>query len=80
MLTIMAYTPTSLQAIDIWMSMCVVLVFAAMLEFAIVNTLARKEIRQMSMKARNTSAENDGVMPSDMVAMVTVILNASRPG
>ena len=32
------------------MSMCTAMVFAAMLEFAIVNTLARKEIRQMSQR------------------------------
>ena len=46
------------KAIDVWMSMAVMLVFAALLEFAIVNTLARKEIRQMSIKARASNANN----------------------
>ena len=50
------------------MSTCVVLVFAAMLEFAIVNTLARKEIRQMSIKARGTMP--DGNVPADVVRTV----------
>ena len=34
------------KSIDVWMSLCIVLVFSAMLEFAIVNTMARREIRQ----------------------------------
>ena len=47
--------------------MCVVLVFAAMLEFAIVNTLARKEIRQMSLNARNSARAENGSIPADVV-------------
>ena len=54
-----------IQAIDIWMSMCVVLVFGAMLEFAIVNTLARKEIRNMSKKARKSA---EGPLSTDVVS------------
>ncbi len=39
------------------------LLFAAMLEFALVNTLARKEIRRMSMRAKTHEKQED----SDMV-------------
>ena len=42
-----------IKAIDVWMSTCTVFVFASMLEFAIVNTLARQEIRRMSMRERD---------------------------
>ena len=40
------------------MSTSVFFVFAAMLEFALVNTLARKEIRRMSIKERAKNREN----------------------
>ncbi|KAK2166145.1 hypothetical protein LSH36_41g03014 [Paralvinella palmiformis] len=47
------------KAIDIWISTCVFFVFAAMLEFALVNTLARKEIRRMSLKIRGDGNNHD---------------------
>ena len=47
-----------IKAIDIWMSVCVVFVFTAMLEFAYVNTLARYEIRKMTMKKEEGATEN----------------------
>ena len=46
------------KAIDIWMSTSVMFVFAAMLEFAVVNTLARKEIRKLSIKAKAVNDDN----------------------
>ncbi|ELU02929.1 hypothetical protein CAPTEDRAFT_219971 [Capitella teleta] len=46
-----------IKAIDIWMSTCVMSVFFAMLEFAVVNTMSRKEARDMA-KMRPT-ADND---------------------
>ena len=51
-----------IKAIDIWMSTTVMFVFAAMLEFAVVNTLARKEIRKLSIKARALNDDNSGDM------------------
>jgi hypothetical protein len=51
------------KAIDIWISTCVFFVFAAMLEFAVVNTLARKEIRRMSKKVRANAGKDEVVNP-----------------
>ena len=42
-----AHAPPRPQAIDIWMAMCIWMVFGAMVEFAIVNTNARKEMREL---------------------------------
>ena len=56
-----------IKAIDIWMSTCVFFVFAAILQFALVNTLSRKEIRRMSRKARADPA-NKGTN-ADIVSM-----------
>ena len=47
------------KAIDIWMSTSVLFVFFAIIEFATVNTLARKEIRKMSLRRANTSKEEN---------------------
>ena len=59
------------QAIDVWMSFCIIAVFAAMLEFALVNTLARKEIRRLSMRVRKTEKiDNNSDLPSDMVKKI----------
>ena len=58
------------KALDVWMSTCVMLVFLAMLEFAIVNTLARQEIRKMSLKARKECKNGDGGV--DIVSIIVV--------
>uniref|UniRef100_A0A1I8IUI5 Neur_chan_memb domain-containing protein n=1 Tax=Macrostomum lignano TaxID=282301 RepID=A0A1I8IUI5_9PLAT len=36
------------QAMDVWMSICLLFVFASLLEFAVVNVFSRKEIRKKS--------------------------------
>ncbi|CAD5120254.1 DgyrCDS8824 [Dimorphilus gyrociliatus] len=53
------------KAIDIWMSTCVMFVFMAMLEFAVVNTLARKEIRKLSKRAYDTYKREN--IPNDLI-------------
>ncbi|CAH1777908.1 unnamed protein product [Owenia fusiformis] len=53
------------KAIDIWMSACVIFVFSASLEFALVNTMSRKEIRRMSIRMRSQS--NDKDVPTDSI-------------
>ena len=47
------------KAIDIWMSTCVLFVFIAIIEFAMVNTLARKEIRRMSLRQAKSKEEKE---------------------
>ena len=38
------------QAIDVWMSTCLVFVFSALLEYSFVNVLARKQLNAVQVK------------------------------
>lgn len=49
------------KAIDIWMSMCLVFVFAALIEFAVANVLARKD----SNKGFSLKRKGSGVLVDD---------------
>uniref|UniRef100_A0A1I8I8J8 Neur_chan_LBD domain-containing protein n=1 Tax=Macrostomum lignano TaxID=282301 RepID=A0A1I8I8J8_9PLAT len=46
-----------IKAIDIWMGVTVMYVFSAMLEFAMVNTMARNEIRRVTRRIRKAAAK-----------------------
>ncbi|XP_033742241.1 glycine receptor subunit alpha-3-like isoform X2 [Pecten maximus] len=48
------------KAIDVWMSMCLIFVFAALIEFAYVNVLARVEQRRrQTIKSRVPTADEE---------------------
>ena len=56
------------------MSTCIVAVFAAVLEFALVNTLARKEIRNWSIRAKRQAEAGEGSeRPSDTVKQTNTL-------
>ncbi|XP_074650879.1 glycine receptor subunit alpha-2-like [Tubulanus polymorphus] len=47
------------KAIDVWMSTCLLFVFTALLEFAIVNVYSRKEIKQRTKKISASPSNDD---------------------
>ena len=46
------------QAIDVWMSTCLVFVFGALLEYCFVNVLARKIKQKIHSQKAETAEEN----------------------
>ena len=64
-----------IKAIDVWMSVCLVFVFASLLEFAVVNVFSRKEIRK---KSRATLRHKLGPPREEEIALDQVYLQEFR--
>ena len=49
----MLYKVSYIKSIDIWLTSCLAFLFASLIEFAIVNALARDEEKQNKISERN---------------------------
>ena len=58
-----------IKAIDVWMSVCLLFVFASLLEFAVVNVFSRKEMKQKRRNSfRRRCQQGDEEIPLEPVS------------
>ncbi|XP_064616930.1 glycine receptor subunit alpha-2-like [Liolophura sinensis] len=69
---------TYITAIDLWIAICVCFVFSSTLEFAFVNTLARRDVR-LSFRRGPLSEQNHRDIPSDDTHKMIMIANGRPP-
>uniref|UniRef100_A0A1I8H6R7 Neur_chan_memb domain-containing protein n=1 Tax=Macrostomum lignano TaxID=282301 RepID=A0A1I8H6R7_9PLAT len=61
-----------IKAIDVWMSVCLIFVFASLLEFAVVNVYSRKDsVQQMARSSRLGARSYDVTMEFGDIAKFT---------
>jgi hypothetical protein len=63
------------KAIDVWMVVCLCFVFAALLEFALVSVIERRQMKQTTSAPANQIADPDAEAKIGLVTPVRVLLD-----
>lgn len=65
------------KAIDVWYAFCMILVFSALVEYAIVNSLTRKEIKALRKPKGVEDSPSSGANTNDVVSLSSHIIIVS---